>query len=45
MEIDYLIQELYRQKVVALEKTLKENDVKMSETAYMGNDIIEIYRD
>ncbi|MCA6085219.1 KdsC family phosphatase [Candidatus Endomicrobiellum agilis] len=41
MSIDYLIQNCIN-KMVALEKILKESGLKVSETAYIGDDIIDI---
>ncbi|MDR0800156.1 MAG: HAD hydrolase family protein [Endomicrobium sp.] len=41
MNIDYLVQNCIN-KMVALEKILKENALKTSETAYISDDIIDI---
>ena len=41
MNIDYLVQNCIN-KMAALEKILKENALKMPETAYIGDDIIDI---
>ncbi|MDR0820574.1 MAG: HAD hydrolase family protein [Endomicrobium sp.] len=41
MNIDYLVQNC-TSKIAALERILKENGFKTSETAYIGDDIIDI---